>query len=128
MKLINILARDLKTWPTGAVFAVQDRESGTTVKFAGEGHSSVRVGLLGLPGVWQSRNWCFTSEFDFITELSDDWSTAVVSKSAWKQACSAEFEHNRAATLDDLVRLIDGAAADGKTIAEAIYDAGYRKS
>lgn len=37
------------------------------------------------------------------------------------------LEKDRAATLDDLVRLIDGAAADDKTIAQAIYDAGYRK-
>jgi ribosome-associated protein YbcJ (S4-like RNA binding protein) len=36
-------------------------------------------------------------------------------------------ERRRAKILNDLVSLIDGAAADDKTIAQAIYDAGYRK-
>lgn len=37
------------------------------------------------------------------------------------------IERSRPAILDDLVRLIDGAASADKTIAQAIYDAGYRK-
>lgn len=36
-------------------------------------------------------------------------------------------EAKRAKILSDIVNLIDSAAANDKTIAQAIYDAGYRK-
>lgn len=49
------------------------------------------------------------------------------SKHALIDAPEEVEEAKRAKILSDLVSLIDGADAEDKTIAQAIYDAGYRK-
>jgi len=122
MKLLDILKRDLKTWPKGAAFAVQDQAGGTTVKFAGHQAKPVKVGLLGSEGVWQSREWDFGTKGDFTTELADDWATARVTESAWKGKKTAR-KTDRTRTVAEIMRDLDVPRA----IAARAYDLGYRK-
>jgi hypothetical protein len=124
MKLLDILKRDLKTWPKGAAFAVQDQSGGTTVKFAGHDAAPVEVALLGSEGVWQSREWDFGTKGDFIAELADDWDTARITEDAWKGGKAAPARKtDRTRTVDEIVRDLDISRA----IAVRAYKLGYRK-
>lgn len=84
MKLVQLLAKELKEWPEGAAYAVQDGDSRKTIKFAGHG-STVGFELLGTPSVWQSRHWMFGSGKDFdVYELSSDYKTSMVTRTQWQ--------------------------------------------
>ena len=124
MKLLDILKRDLKTWPKGAAFAVQDKSGGTTVKFAGPRAAPVKVALLGSEGVWQSRQWDLGTKGDFIAELADDWATARITEDTWKGEKTAPARKTgRTRTVDEIARDLDIPRA----IAVKAYDLGYRK-
>ena len=84
MKLVQLLAKELKEWPEGAAYAVQDGDSRKTIKFAGHG-STVGFELLGTPSVWQSRHWMFGSGKDFdVYGLSSDYKTSMVTLTQWQ--------------------------------------------
>lgn len=84
MKLVQLLAKELKEWPKGAAYAVQDGDSRKTIKFAGHG-STVGFELLGTPSVWQSRHWMFGYGKDFdVYELSSDYKTSMVTLDQWQ--------------------------------------------
>lgn len=130
MKLLDILKRDLKTWPEGAVVAVQDSEGGTTVKFAGRGHSRLELGLLGYAGVWQCKKWGFSYGSDFITELADDWVIARVTEDMWKSETalsSVQGERTRQAIIDLAARQC-GLSGDAiRLLATVLTAEGFRK-
>lgn len=84
MKLVQLLAKELKEWPEGAAYAVQDGDSGKNIKFAGHG-STVVFELFGTPNVWQSRHWLFGYGKDFdVYELSSDYKTSMVTLDQWQ--------------------------------------------
>lgn len=129
MKLIEILKRDLKTWPKGAAFAVQDSEKGTTVKFAGHKAKPVGVALLGSEGVWQSNGWDFGTKGDFVTELAEDWAIARVTEAMWKGETLASTDPHSIVAGEVIRQMAEVIASCGSNVeaAEALYDAGYRK-
>lgn len=84
MKLVEILAKKLDVWPTGAAIAVQDGDARKTVKF-GSKHANPSIALMGLKDVWQARDWEYTHQSDFDhSSLASDWKTAIVTKKHWQ--------------------------------------------
>lgn len=84
MKLVEILAKELDAWPTGAAIAVQDGDARKTVKF-GSKHANPSIALMGTEDVWQARDWKYTDQSDFDhSALASDWKTAIVTKDQWK--------------------------------------------
>ena len=84
MKLVEILAKKLDVWPTGAAIAVQDGDARKTVKFGGK-HANPSIALMGLKDVWQARDWKYTYQSDFDhSVLASDWKTAIVTKKQWQ--------------------------------------------
>ena len=84
MKLVEILAKKLDAWPTGAAIAVQDGDARKTVKFGGK-HANPSIALMGMEDVWQARDWKFTHESDFDhSVLASDWKTAIVTEKKWQ--------------------------------------------
>ena len=84
MKLVEILAKKLDVWPSGAAIAVQDGDKRKTVKF-GSKHANPSIALMGLKDVWQARDWKYTYQSDFDhSVLASDWKTAIVTKKQWQ--------------------------------------------
>ena len=84
MKLVEILAKKLDVWPTGAAIAVQDGDALKTVKF-GSKHANPSIALMGVKDVWQARDWKYTYQSDFDhSVLASDWKTAIVTKKQWQ--------------------------------------------
>lgn len=84
MKLVEMLAKKLDVWPTGAAIAVQDGDARKTVKF-GSKHANPSIALMGLKDVWQARDWKYTHQSDFDhSVLASDWKTAIVTKAQWQ--------------------------------------------
>lgn len=84
MKLVEILAKKLDVWPTGAAIAVQDGDAQKTVKFGSE-HANPSIALMGLKDVWQAIDWKYTYQSDFDhSVLASDWKTAIVTKAQWQ--------------------------------------------
>lgn len=84
MKLVEILAKKLNVWPTGAAIAVQDGDARKTVKF-GSKHANPSIALMGLEDVWQARDWGYTHQSDFDhSVLASDWKTAIVTEKQWR--------------------------------------------
>lgn len=84
MKLVEILAKKLDVWPTGAAIAVQDGDAQKTVKFGSE-HANPSIALMGLKDVWQAIDWKYTCQSDFDhSVLASDWKTAIVTKAQWQ--------------------------------------------
>lgn len=96
MKLVDILARDLKEWPVSAEFAVQDCDNLRTIKFAGEDHSALGRGLVDNNfSVWQAEDWDCGTYHDFdCSELSSDHATAIVTRAQWQAAVDALKSEN----------------------------------
>lgn len=89
MKLVDILARELKVWPEQAALAVQDGDGRKTIKFGSSG-SNPSLALFGLENVWQSNGWKCSHHVDFDFDLlAEDWSTAVVTRAEWQAAVDA---------------------------------------
>lgn len=87
MKLVEILARDLKEWPEGAEYIVQD--------YDGEFWPSDR--LEDFPPELIGNN-CWRCSFlnvgDFYLETAEDFQTAIVTKEQWKEErAKLEKEH-----------------------------------
>lgn len=84
MKLVELLAKKLDVWPSGAAIAVQDGDKRKTVKFGGE-HANPSIALLGRESVWQAEKWNFNCQSDFDhSVLASDWKTAKVTEKQWK--------------------------------------------
>lgn len=84
MKLVEILAKKLDVWPTGAAIAVQDGDARKMVKF-GSKHANPSIALMGLKDVWQARDWKYTHQSDFDhSVLASDWKTAIVTHDQWQ--------------------------------------------
>jgi hypothetical protein len=84
MKLVELLAKVLIEWPTGAGLAVQDGDAGKTVKF---GHSTATpsIALMGRENTWQAKNWSFNAYSDFDhSVLASDWETSIVTHEMWQ--------------------------------------------
>lgn len=89
MKLVDILARELKAWPEGAVLAVQDGGRRKTIKFGGYG-CYPSIALMGLENVWQSKVWNCPASWDFeFGLLAEDWDAAIVTQAEWQAAVDA---------------------------------------
>lgn len=84
MKLVEILAKKLDVWPTGAAISVQDGDARKTVKF-GSKNANPSIALMGLKDVWQAIAWKYTHESDFEhSVLASDWETAIVTEAQWQ--------------------------------------------
>ena len=90
MKLIELLARELKEWPSDkAAIAVQDGDKAQTIKF-GDKDANPSIALMGKENVWQSEKWKCPASIDFdCYELADDWRTAIVTREEWEAVVSA---------------------------------------
>lgn len=125
MKLVDICAKELTEWPE---LHSNDFKVKWLVQNAnGEISGWEQDGDLVLEeGKWDILRSCPVDYYG-VADLAEDYATAKVTYEDYRRATAKKREFNRAAALADLVRLIDGAATDDKTIAQAIYDAGYRK-
>lgn len=85
MKLIELLARELKEWPDAkAAIAVQDGDRAQTIKFGGV-DANPSIALMGKENVWQSEDWKCPASIDFdCFELASDWRTAIVTREQWE--------------------------------------------
>ena len=127
MKLVEILAKKLDVWPTGAAIAVQDGDAQKTVKFGSE-HANPSIALMGLKDVWQAIDWKYTYQSDFDhSVLAYDWKTAIVTKAQWQaerdRQKGGEWKRHRGGkqpVADDVrveVKLRDGDVQEAKASA-----------
>lgn len=125
MKLADICAKYFTEWPelSGDDFKVKWLVQNVNGEISGWEDDG---DLVLAEGKWDILRSCPVVYYG-VSELAEDYATAKVTYEDWRRASTKKREYNRSKILDDLVRLIDGAAADDKTIAQAIYDAGYRK-
>lgn len=76
MKLLKILQKELKQFPEGMFYAVQDEDG--EVKFGKHSHPKLKS-----DGIWYRReSWdclCITG-----LELAEDWDSAIVTKDMWE--------------------------------------------
>lgn len=79
MKLVQILARELKEWPEGAYAAVQDNDIDKTIWYLEEGHKEIRH---------SGEEWVFESWFEILisepSRLATDHATAIVNRADWE--------------------------------------------
>lgn len=87
MKLVEILARDLKEWPEGAEYIVQDHD--------GQCWPSDRLEDWP-PEIMGNACWrcSFVSTVDLYLETAEDFQTAIVTKEQWKEE-RAKLEKER---------------------------------
>lgn len=87
MKLVEILARDLKEWPEGAEYIVQDHDGQCWPSSKLEGRP---------PELVDNMHWScwYVSVDDFYIEVAEDFRTAVVTKEQWEEErAKLEKEH-----------------------------------
>lgn len=82
MKLVEILARELKEWPTGVVTAVQDADG--EVKF----DDSYDFPAMADSGKVWIRNGC-GDNWRYASSISSDYATAIVTRTQWQEAREA---------------------------------------
>lgn len=125
MKLADICAKYFTEWPelSGDDFKVKWLVQNANGEISGWEDDGDLVLKEGKWDILRS----YPVDYYGVSEPAEDYATAKVTYEDWRRASTKKREYNRSETLDDLVRLIDGAAVDDKTIAQAIYDAGYRK-
>lgn len=94
MKLVDILARDLKDWPEGAVFAVQDLDG--EVKFD---NSKELPRINKSKDVWIRQGG--HGDTLHSQELAEDCSCAIVTRAQWQAAVDAlKAENNQENVID----------------------------
>lgn len=74
MKLLDILAKEMKEWPEGAACIMQDADGEIKAGYNGKPKLNIWLGCDCTEGL-------FTSE-----TLSDDYSVSVVTKDMWERA------------------------------------------
>ena len=79
MKLVEILARELKEWPEVAYAAVQDNDHDKTIWYLEKDHKELRN---------NGEQWVCRSLFDLLisepSQLADDHATAIVTREMWE--------------------------------------------
>lgn len=89
MKLLDVLAKEMKEWPEGMLYAVQDDDG--EVKFGK--HSKP---FLHESGIWQRSHDGVCTTIHGI-ELAEDWDSAIVTKDMWENAkVKNESKHKHA--------------------------------
>ena len=83
MKLIELLARELKEWPEGGEHVVQDDDC--DVKF-GAGDDPTFDGTM-----WMRSTEIYRGQWIDV-ELADDYDTAIVTREQWENATNQPFE------------------------------------
>lgn len=76
MKLLEILQKELKEFPEGMLYAVQDNDG--EVKFGKHSHPT-----LCESGIWQRREDGIYPNIGRL-ELAEDWDSAIVTKEMWE--------------------------------------------
>lgn len=76
MKLLEILQKELKEFPEGMLYAVQD------------GDGEVKFGKHSQPDFWRSGVWDRHESGNDLTirglELAEDWDSSIVTKDMWR--------------------------------------------
>lgn len=76
MKLLEILQKELKQFPEGMLYAVQDYDG------------KVKFGKHSQPSLWSSGVWNRYEDANYLinprSELAEDWDSAIVTKEMWE--------------------------------------------
>lgn len=86
MKLLELLVKERIEWPADGEVVVQDKYD-NIAKFAKEDWD-ISVGKFGHSGgEWQGNFRCSCAHDITLSELADDWQTAIVTKEQYDNAC-----------------------------------------
>lgn len=120
MKLIELLARELKEWPSDVEHVVQDGDG--EIKF-GTGEAPYKHSDDSK--VWIRDISCGIVSRDF--PLADDWNTAIVTHDEWENATNQPFEPipGAAPTLETMLtewRNLEARAQAAQAEADALFE------